>query len=209
MDLDKLAPDLRGLFSDLGPLVRVSRKGLPATEQVLDNTRPILGAADPFLRELTPVVDYLGLYKREIAAFFANDSAATQAEDVGLGNTSKRSPLPAHAEPGEPRDDGRLAEPAGHQPLEPVHGAGRLRQARDRGAPRDVRRPTCARRTRGRRRPPAEPVPEPDRAPLDAPSSSSAARRTVARRRPATRSRPLGRLAGQAARLFPHLQPLP
>ena len=60
IDLDKLAPDLRGFFNDLGPLVRVSRTGLPAAEQVLDNTRPLLARLDPFLRELTPIVDYLG-----------------------------------------------------------------------------------------------------------------------------------------------------
>ncbi len=83
IDLDRLAPDLRGFFEDLNPLVRVSRAGLPATERVLDNTRPILRRLDPFLRDLTPIVDYLGVYRREIAAFFGNDSAVTQA--VGSG----------------------------------------------------------------------------------------------------------------------------
>jgi phospholipid/cholesterol/gamma-HCH transport system substrate-binding protein len=86
IDLDRLAPDLRGFFQDLDPLVRVSRRGLPATEQVLDNTRPILRRLDPFLRELTPIVDYLGLYRREIAAFFGNDSAATQAVGPGFAS---------------------------------------------------------------------------------------------------------------------------
>jgi phospholipid/cholesterol/gamma-HCH transport system substrate-binding protein len=81
IDLRALAPDLRGFFRDLGPLIRVSRKGLPALEQVLDNTRPLLRDLDPFLRNATPILDYLGLYKSEIAAFFANDSAATQAVD--------------------------------------------------------------------------------------------------------------------------------
>ena len=82
-NLDKLSPDLRNLFRGFGPLVRVSRRGLPATSQALDNTRPFLGRLDTFLREFTPIIDYLGLYKREIAAFFANDSAVTQAkEDV-------------------------------------------------------------------------------------------------------------------------------
>jgi phospholipid/cholesterol/gamma-HCH transport system substrate-binding protein len=78
VDLDRLAPDLRGFFVDLDPFVRVSRRGLPATEEVLDNTRPILRRLDPFLRQLTPIFDYLGLYHREIASFFANGSAATQ-----------------------------------------------------------------------------------------------------------------------------------
>lgn len=89
IDLDKLAPDLRGFFTDLDPLVRVSRRGLPATEQVLDNTRPILRRLDPFLRELTPIVDYLGLYRREITAFFGNDSAATQATGPGFASPAQ------------------------------------------------------------------------------------------------------------------------
>jgi phospholipid/cholesterol/gamma-HCH transport system substrate-binding protein len=86
-DLDALGPDLRGLFRDLGPLVRVSRRGLPATERVLDETRPLLARLDPFLREFTPIVDYLGLYRREIAAFFANDSAVTQGMQAGFDGT--------------------------------------------------------------------------------------------------------------------------
>ena len=88
VNLDKVAPDLRGLFKDLGPLVRVSRRGLPATSEVLDNTRPLLERLDPFLRNFTPIVDYLGLYRREIAAFFALDTAVTQAEDRGQASGS-------------------------------------------------------------------------------------------------------------------------
>ena len=91
VDLDRLSPDLRGFFQDLDPLVKVSRTGLPATEQVLDNTRPILRRLDPFLRDLTPIVDYLGLYRREIAAFLGNDSAATQA--VGPGFAQPTPPV--------------------------------------------------------------------------------------------------------------------
>jgi virulence factor Mce-like protein len=87
-DLDKLAPDLRTFFRGLGPFVTAARSGLPATERVLDNTRPVLRRLDPFLRQLTPIIDYLGLYKREVAAFFANDSAATQATFQPL-NTSR------------------------------------------------------------------------------------------------------------------------
>ncbi|MEA2418647.1 MAG: phospholipid/cholesterol/gamma-HCH transport system substrate-binding protein [Thermoleophilaceae bacterium] len=88
-DLDAVAPDLRGLFKDLDPLVRVSRRGLPATTQVLDNTRPLLRRLDPFLRNFTPIVDYLGLYRREIAALFANDTAVTQAADSGQSRSGQ------------------------------------------------------------------------------------------------------------------------
>ncbi len=89
VDLDALAPDLKGLFEDLDPLVRVSRRGLPATSQVLDNTRPLLRRIDPWLRNLTPILDYLGLYRREIAAFLANDAAATQGTEQSFNDTSR------------------------------------------------------------------------------------------------------------------------
>jgi virulence factor Mce-like protein len=86
IDLKAAAPDLKSFFTDLGPLVRVSRTGLPATEQVLDNTRPVLARLDPFLRQVTPIFDYLGLYKREIAAFFGSDAASTQARDPAFAS---------------------------------------------------------------------------------------------------------------------------
>jgi phospholipid/cholesterol/gamma-HCH transport system substrate-binding protein len=89
IDLDALAPDLKGLFVDLDPLVRVSKRGLPATGEVLDNTRPLLARLDPWLRNLTPITDYLGLYRRELVAFFANFSAATQATEGSFNDPSK------------------------------------------------------------------------------------------------------------------------
>jgi phospholipid/cholesterol/gamma-HCH transport system substrate-binding protein len=81
VDLQAISPDLRGLFRDLDPLIRVSRRGLPALERVLDNTRPLLAEVDPWLRNVTPVVDYLALYKREITSFFSLDASATQATE--------------------------------------------------------------------------------------------------------------------------------
>jgi virulence factor Mce-like protein len=91
VDMAKLAPDLRGFFKDLGPLIRVSRKGLPALETTLDRTKPVLARIDPFLAQVNPILDYLGLYRREIAAFFALDAAATQATDLPPG-----APRPLH-----------------------------------------------------------------------------------------------------------------
>ena len=91
IDLAKLAPDLRGLFKDLDPLIKVSKKGLPALETTLDETKPLLARTDSFLAQVNPILDYLGLYKREIAAFFALDAAATQATDLPPG-----APRPLH-----------------------------------------------------------------------------------------------------------------
>jgi|tagenome__1003787_1003787.scaffolds.fasta_scaffold20837436_1 phospholipid/cholesterol/gamma-HCH transport system substrate-binding protein len=81
--LGTLAPDLRALFRDLDPLITVSRTGLPATSQFLDELRPLLDATDPFLRNLNPILQWVGLYKHEITAFFANDVASTQASSLG------------------------------------------------------------------------------------------------------------------------------
>jgi phospholipid/cholesterol/gamma-HCH transport system substrate-binding protein len=86
IDLRRLAPDLKGLFRDLGPLITVSRRGVPATQRFLQETKPVLRQLDPFLRDVNPVLDWLGIYKKEIASFFALDSAATQAVDRPPGS---------------------------------------------------------------------------------------------------------------------------
>lgn len=80
-ELGALSPDLKALLVDLDPLIRVSRQGLPAVQRVLDDTRPLLAGIDPFMRSFIPIIEYLSLYRREIAAFFANDVAATQASE--------------------------------------------------------------------------------------------------------------------------------
>jgi phospholipid/cholesterol/gamma-HCH transport system substrate-binding protein len=83
----RLAPDLRGLFRNIDPLIKVSRKGLPAVSKFLDQTRPVLAQVDPFLRDLNPFLDWFGLYKHEAAAFFANSTAATQATQTVAGKS--------------------------------------------------------------------------------------------------------------------------
>jgi phospholipid/cholesterol/gamma-HCH transport system substrate-binding protein len=87
IDLAEIAPDLRGLFRDIGPLVRVGRRGLPAIETTLQRTQTLLAVTPLWTREVIPILDYLGLYRREIAAFFALDTAATQAIDSSTGTT--------------------------------------------------------------------------------------------------------------------------
>ena len=88
ISLAGLAPDLKAFFRDLGPLIRVSRKGLPALEDFLNETTPLLAQIDPFLRELNPILDYLGAYQSEITAFFANDAASTQATETPIGGST-------------------------------------------------------------------------------------------------------------------------
>jgi phospholipid/cholesterol/gamma-HCH transport system substrate-binding protein len=81
-DLGALAPDLNAFFRDLDPLIRAARTGIPAAQRILDDARPLLAQIDPLGRQLVPILDFLGLYKRELTAFFANTVAATQARDI-------------------------------------------------------------------------------------------------------------------------------
>jgi phospholipid/cholesterol/gamma-HCH transport system substrate-binding protein len=80
-DLGALSPDLEALFRELNPLITASRTGFPAAERVLEDARPLIAQLDPAMRQLTPLLDFVGLYKPELTAFFANTASATQAKD--------------------------------------------------------------------------------------------------------------------------------
>jgi virulence factor Mce-like protein len=82
-----LAPKLRSLLVDLGPLTRASAGGIPGLERFLDQTVPFLTRAKPYLGGLVPVLDYINTYRREIAGFFANGTAAAEATaPAAVGN---------------------------------------------------------------------------------------------------------------------------
>jgi virulence factor Mce-like protein len=206
VDLKALAPDLRGFFTDLDPLVRTARQGLPATERVLDNTRPVLARLDPFLRQVTPIFDYLGLYRREIAAFFANDAAATQAtgtDFAGTGalhylrTTNPTNPEMLAAYPYRIRSNrsNPYTEPGGYDKL------------RTEGHLEVFGRYLCTDNPVPPPPAPAEPYMPPDLVELikrfvyGGPENAGA-------EPPCDPQAPLGRLVGQAG-AFPHLQPLP
>ena len=78
-DLGALSPDLKTLFQELGPLIDASRTGFPAAERVLEDARPLIAQLDPAMRQIAPIAEFLGLYKPELTAFFANSVTATQA----------------------------------------------------------------------------------------------------------------------------------
>jgi virulence factor Mce-like protein len=100
IELSKLAPDLKGLFQDLNPLFDASKKGLPATENFLDELHPLLANVDAPLRQLNPPLIGLSNYQNELGAFFANVVAATQATtQVGSTNVHYlRTSNPANPE---------------------------------------------------------------------------------------------------------------
>jgi virulence factor Mce-like protein len=82
-DLQDIAPDLKNLLEQLQPLIDASKLGFPAGEKVLEDARPLIGQLGPATQQLTPMIQFLGLYKRELTSFFANSASATQAKDPG------------------------------------------------------------------------------------------------------------------------------
>ena len=78
-DTVTLAPELRSLLQNLGPLTQASKTGVPAFEHFLDASVPWLARLKPYLGNFIPIFNYINSYRREIAAFFANSSATTEA----------------------------------------------------------------------------------------------------------------------------------
>ena len=84
-DAMPLAPELRGLSRDVDQVISVSEDALPAATETVNAARPLFDQLVPVLQEAEPVVDYLGLYEREVIAAFANVAAATQGAERPQG----------------------------------------------------------------------------------------------------------------------------
>jgi phospholipid/cholesterol/gamma-HCH transport system substrate-binding protein len=84
----KLAPQAKGLFEGLAPVIALAPTGFPALRKLLrDEFPPLLRALDPFLRNLNPILTGLGLYKHEITAAAANISVATNVVRIANEKT--------------------------------------------------------------------------------------------------------------------------
>lgn len=76
----RLAPQAKGLFEGLEPVIDRAPKGLGSFRQFLRSDFPVLlRALDPFLRNLNPIVSGLGLYKNEFTSLLGNVASATNA----------------------------------------------------------------------------------------------------------------------------------
>jgi phospholipid/cholesterol/gamma-HCH transport system substrate-binding protein len=85
------APQFNGFLTDLGPLTKAAKKGLPDVKTTLDLTTPVLENFIPVLHNLDPFLQYAGEYVPELQAFFANFTAATQAHGLN-GSTENQGP---------------------------------------------------------------------------------------------------------------------
>ncbi|HSS32267.1 MAG TPA: MlaD family protein [Solirubrobacterales bacterium] len=74
----RLAPEAKGLFEGLVPVIARAPTGFPALRKLFrDDFPPLLRAVDPFIRNLNPLLTGLGLYKHEVTGFFGNIAAAS------------------------------------------------------------------------------------------------------------------------------------
>ena len=77
----RLAPEAKGLFEGLIPVIARAPTGFPALRKIFrDDFPPLLRAIDPFVRNLNPLLTGLGLYENEITSFFGNITASTNGE---------------------------------------------------------------------------------------------------------------------------------
>jgi phospholipid/cholesterol/gamma-HCH transport system substrate-binding protein len=74
-----LAPELKTLMVDIAPLTAASKNGFPAVVNFLNAGVPFLARLTPYLGGVVPVLNYINDYRGEIAGFFANSTATTEA----------------------------------------------------------------------------------------------------------------------------------
>jgi ABC-type transporter Mla subunit MlaD len=72
------SPYLRTFLLHLDPVIDAAPSGFPSLRRFLrQDAPPLLGALEPFTRDLDPLLQNVSLYRREIAAFLANGAATT------------------------------------------------------------------------------------------------------------------------------------
>ena len=150
----RLAPELRGLFIGLRPVIDRAPSGFAAIRRLLDvDLPPILDRLDPFLDELTPLLTVL----RAVPPRGHRLPRQRRRGDQRRQRRGQRAaPVPAHGRAVQPRDARRVPRRApAHRPHQPLRRPGRLQEAQHRA--RIVRDRASARaaptRSSTRRRP--------------------------------------------------------
>jgi phospholipid/cholesterol/gamma-HCH transport system substrate-binding protein len=87
ISISKLAPEAKGFFEGLAPVIKRAPTGFPALRKIFrDEFPPLLRAVDPFLRNLNPILVGLKLYRVDLAGFFANVAATFSGILTESGN---------------------------------------------------------------------------------------------------------------------------
>jgi phospholipid/cholesterol/gamma-HCH transport system substrate-binding protein len=82
--VELLSPPLRHFFTNLGPLITVSKTGLPAVREILTGATPTLGALGSFLEQLNPILGWLSLHQQLISDFISNGATPLAARTVSF-----------------------------------------------------------------------------------------------------------------------------
>jgi hypothetical protein len=93
--LQTLSPYLQRLFVKLGPLITVSKTGLPAYAQVLKGAIPLVGSLGMVLEQLNPILNWLSLHQQLVSDFISNGAyglAGTTSAFGGSGVTCGGQP---------------------------------------------------------------------------------------------------------------------
>ena len=88
-DARALAPDLKAFYQKLDPLITASKTGLPATTEILQGAKPLLGEIAPFLAEALPVFRFFEHNQLQVAEFLSNGAYAlhdTTLHNAGTGH---------------------------------------------------------------------------------------------------------------------------
>ncbi|HWE08117.1 MAG TPA: MlaD family protein [Solirubrobacteraceae bacterium] len=89
-DVRALSPSLRSFFVHLGPLITVSKTGMPAIRDVINGTTPVLASLGPFLEQLNPILTWLSLHQQLMSDFVSNLpsglAATTTSFSGGVGH---------------------------------------------------------------------------------------------------------------------------
>jgi virulence factor Mce-like protein len=85
--LRRLAPQIEAVLTDFDATVPVAQRALPAIAHLVGGLGPFVEVVYPTTREITPVIDLVARYRRELAATMNNAAAAQQATSPGVDGT--------------------------------------------------------------------------------------------------------------------------
>jgi len=74
------APQFDRFLTSVGPLTKAAQTGLPTLGKSLNLTVPVLENLRPVLHNLDPFLQYAGTYTKELQAFFANLTSASESQ---------------------------------------------------------------------------------------------------------------------------------
>lgn len=85
--LQQLTPQVRGVLADLEDALPVTEAALPATATLVRKLIPFIKVVYPATRDITPLIDLVEAYRKELIATMANVASAAQATSPGLDGT--------------------------------------------------------------------------------------------------------------------------